>query len=181
MKKIFIILFAITLFSCNSSNTQMTQDEINNKNSIKTNEASVASGIGHSNTSSSHEESSSNEGGVTKITTADFKKLIFDYDKNKEWKFTGKRPCVVDFYADWCGPCKIVAPRLDQLSQEYAGKVDFYKVNTDEQRELSGVFQIRGIPSILFCPVEGQPQMSTGAFSKEEYKKIIEEFLLSKK
>lgn len=178
MKKILIVLLAFALYSCSSSDSQMKQDEINSKNSSQANEASVAPVIGQKVSNSEATENASNEGGVTKITSADFKKLIFDYEKNKEWKFVGKRPCVVDFYADWCGPCKMIAPRLEELSREFAGKVDFYKVNTDEQRELSGVFQIRGIPAILFCPAEGQPQMSTGAMSKDEYKRIIEDFLV---
>jgi thioredoxin len=87
-------------------------------------------------------------------------------------------PVVVDFYADWCKPCKMVAPIMDELADYYKGRVNFYKVNTDQNRELSSVFQIRSIPSILFAPKEGQPSMQAGAMSKEQYIKIIDEYVL---
>ncbi|MCL4134565.1 UNVERIFIED_CONTAM: hypothetical protein GTU68_064519, partial [Idotea baltica] len=95
----------------------------------------------------------------------------------KEWKFEGDVPCIIDFYADWCGPCKAIAPVLEQLSEEYAGKINIYKVDTEKEQELSAAFAIRSIPSMLFCPAEGQPQMAQGALPKEQLEKIIEDVL----
>jgi thioredoxin len=107
---------------------------------------------------------------------------VWDFEKNpEEWKYEGDVPCVIDFYADWCKPCKMVAPIMDELAEKYKGQVDFYKVNTEKNRELSQVFGIRSIPSVLFCPADGKPQMATGALSKENYIKTIDEFILGKK
>ena len=125
---------------------------------------------------------SDQEGKVKVMTTETFKEKVFNYDKHPEnWVFEGERPCIIDFYADWCRPCKMVAPIMDELAEKYKGKVDFYKVNTDKNRELSQVFGIRSIPSVLFCPGEGKPQMATGALPKESYVKTIDEFLLGEK
>src|SRR5664280_741616 len=96
------------------------------------------------------------------LTKETFQNKVFDFEKNKEWKFEGGRPCIIDFYADWCGPCKMVAPILEELATEFEGKMDVYKVNTEEEQELAGAFGIRSIPSFLFVPVEGQPQMAMG-------------------
>ena len=112
------------------------------------------------------------------LTKQTFVEKVFDYEKNKEWKFEGELPCIIDFWAPWCGPCEVVGPVLDELSKEYEGKVNIYKVNTDEEQELGGAFGIRSIPSILFVPKEGQPKMSVGALPKETLKKVIEEELL---
>lgn len=106
-----------------------------------------------------------------------FKEKVFDYEKNKEWKFSGELPCVVDFYADWCGPCKMVAPTLENLAGEYQGKLNIYKVNTDQEPEVSAVFGITSIPSILFVPKEGQPTMSMGALSKSVFEKAFKDIL----
>ncbi len=107
------------------------------------------------------------------LTAETFKQKVFNYELNKEWKFEGTKPAVIDFYADWCGPCKMVAPILEELSTEYAGKIDIYKVNTEDERELSSVFGIQSIPSILFVPVNGQPQMAMGALPKDTFKKAF--------
>ena len=112
------------------------------------------------------------------LTKQGFADKVFDFEKNTEWKFAGETPCVVDFYADWCGPCKMVAPVLDELSKEYAGKVNFYKVNTDEEQELAGAFGIQSIPSLLFVPLSGKPQMAVGALPKAALKQVIEKDLL---
>jgi thioredoxin 1 len=111
------------------------------------------------------------------LTIETFKKKIFDYETNKEWKFEGETPAIIDFYADWCGPCKIVAPILEELKEEYGDKLDIFKVNTEEQRELSSVFGIQSIPSLLFIPKEGQPQMAMGALPKETFRQAISEVL----
>ncbi len=106
-----------------------------------------------------------------------FKTKVFDFEKNKDWKFEGDKPCIIDFYADWCGPCKMVAPVLEELSKEYDGKVDVYKVDTEKERELSAIFGIKSIPSILFVPQDAQPQMAAGALPKAAFEKAIEDVL----
>ena len=111
------------------------------------------------------------------LTKETFKNKVFDYENNREWKFEGTIPAIIDFYADWCGPCKMVAPILEELSKEYDGKLNVYKVNTEEERELAGVFGIQSIPSLLFVPVEGQPQMALGALPKETFKQAFKEVL----
>ena len=112
------------------------------------------------------------------LTTETFTKKIFNYKQNKEWKFEGNKPCIIDFYADWCNPCKMVAPVLEELSEDFKGKVDIYKVDTEDQQELAGIFGIQSIPSILFVPLDGLPQMSMGAMPKASFVKIINESLL---
>jgi len=114
---------------------------------------------------------------LTKIT---FQEKVFNYEINKEWKFEGNLPCLIDFYADWCGPCKMVAPILEELSIEYDGEINIYKVNTEQEQELAAAFGIKSIPSMLFCPADGQPQMAQGALPKESLKNVIEEVLLKK-
>ncbi len=114
---------------------------------------------------------------VTHLTSDTFKEKVFNYEANKEWKFEGTRPAMVDFYADWCGPCKMVAPILEELAKEYDGKIDIYKVDTEDQRELSSVFGIQSIPSMLFIPLDGQPQMAAGALPKDTFKKVFKDVL----
>ena len=111
------------------------------------------------------------------LTAETFKQKVFNYETNKEWKFEGQLPCIIDFYADWCGPCRMVAPILEELAEEYAGKLNVYKVNTEEQQELAGLFGIQSIPSLLFVPKDGQPQMAMGALPKETFKKAFKEVL----
>ena len=111
------------------------------------------------------------------LTVDTFKEKVFNFEENKEWKFEGEKPCLIDFYADWCGPCKIVAPVLEELSEEYDGKLDIYKVNTEEQKELSAVFGIQSIPSLLFVPKDGQPQMAMGALPKDTLEKAFKDVL----
>jgi thioredoxin 1 len=111
------------------------------------------------------------------LTKESFLKKVFNFEKNKEWKFEGNKPCLIDFYADWCGPCKMVSPILEELAQEYDGKVDIYKIDTDAEQELAGAFGIRSIPSVLFIPVNDRPQMAVGALPKEGYVKAINEVL----
>jgi len=111
------------------------------------------------------------------LTKETFLSKVFDYEKNKEWKFEGAKPCVIDFYADWCGPCKMVAPVLEELAHDFEGKLDIYKVDTEEEQELASVFGIRSIPSILFVPAQGQPQMAMGALPKETFIKAFKDVL----
>ena len=112
------------------------------------------------------------------LTKNTFFEKVFNYEKNKDWKFEGELPCIIDFYADWCQPCKIVAPILEELSEEYKGKINIYKINTEVEVELAGAFGIRSIPSMLFCPKEGQPQMAVGALPKETLIQAIDDVLL---
>ena len=111
------------------------------------------------------------------LTNETFKEKVFNYEANKDWKFEGDTPAIIDFYADWCGPCKVIAPILEELQEEYGDKINIYKVNTEEQRELSSVFGVQSIPSLLFVPKEGQPQMAMGALPKETFKQAISEVL----
>ncbi len=111
------------------------------------------------------------------LTKEQFLTKVFNYEKNKDWKFEGELPCIIDFYADWCGPCKTVAPILEELSDEYKGKVNIYKVNTEQEQELAGAFGIRSIPSMLFVPQDGQPQMAAGALPKDALEKAMEDVL----
>ncbi len=112
---------------------------------------------------------------VNRITSEQFKQLIFDYTKSQVWKYKGTKPCVIDFYADWCRPCRYVGPIMEELAKEYNGKVYFFKVNVDNEQEVAQVFGIRSIPSVLFVPVKGQPRMAVGAMQKEAYIKAIEQ------
>jgi len=117
-----------------------------------------------------------------KLNKADFLAKVVNYETTpNEWKYLGDKPAIIDFYADWCGPCRMVAPTLEELAEEYSDKIYIYKVDTDKEQELAGLFGIRSIPSILFIPMTGQPQMAQGALPKSELKKAIDEFLLQKK
>ncbi|NOR86703.1 MAG: thioredoxin [Bacteroidales bacterium] len=166
MKKIGIFtlasIFAISTISCNSNAAEKTSHE--EKQEINNPPADP-------------------EGGkVIVLDEAAFKKMVWNYDASpQEWKFEGDLPAVIDFYADWCGPCKRVAPIMDKLAKEYEGKIQIYKVNTDHNKELSGVFGIRSIPSILFIPKSGQPAMQAGAMQEDQYRQIFEDFVLGKK
>jgi len=112
------------------------------------------------------------------LTTEDFKEKVFNYETTKEWKYEGTLPAIVDFYADWCQPCKMVAPVLEDLAREYAGQIMVYKVNTEEEQELASVFGIQSIPTLLFIPKEGQPQAAMGALPKQTFEKVIKDVLL---
>lgn len=114
---------------------------------------------------------------IEHLTKETFKEKVFNFETSKEWAFTGELPAVIDFYADWCAPCKMVAPILEELQSEFDGKINIYKVNTEEQQELSGMFGIQSIPSILFIPKDGQPQMAMGALPKETFKKAFKDVL----
>jgi len=114
---------------------------------------------------------------IEHLSAKDFKEKVFNYEENKEWKFEGDLPCLIDFYADWCGPCRTVAPILEELAAEYDGKMNIYKIDTDKERELAGLFRIQSIPSLLFIPLSGQPQMAMGALPKDTFKKAIKDVL----
>ncbi len=118
---------------------------------------------------------------MEKLDKTAFTEKIFDFEKEKEWKYLGARPAIIDFYADWCGPCKMVAPILEKIAAEYGGKLDVYKVDTDKEQELAGAFGIQSIPSLLFIPASGQPQMARGALDRAGFDKVIADVLQVKK
>lgn len=114
---------------------------------------------------------------MEQLTKETFKEKIFDYDKNTDWTYKGTMPAIVDFYADWCGPCKMVAPILQELSNEFEGRVNIYKVNTDQEQEIAGAFCINSIPSLLFIPLDDKPRMASGALPKQAFVDIIRDVL----
>uniref|UniRef100_UPI003217EEF7 thioredoxin n=1 Tax=uncultured Draconibacterium sp. TaxID=1573823 RepID=UPI003217EEF7 len=165
MNKLLILAVSIVLFGACSSTSGKKKENQEVKNSTQVETSKTANVV-------------DSDSKVIHLTTETFKQNVFNYEVNKEWKYEGSVPCIVDFYADWCGPCKRVAPILDDLSKEYDGKIFIYKVDTEKQQELAAAFGIRSIPSILFVPVNGQPQMAQGALPKETLVKAIEEVLL---
>lgn len=115
------------------------------------------------------------------LTKETFQQKVFNFEANTDWKYEGALPCLIDFYADWCGPCKMVAPILEELSKEFEGKINIYKVDTEAEQELSAAFGIRSIPSMLFCPMDGKPQMAMGALPKQALIDAINDVLLNSK
>jgi len=121
-------------------------------------------------------------GEVIVLNKADFLTKVFNYEKNPtKWTYEGDKPCIIDFYADWCGPCRRVAPVLKELAKRYKNDIVIYKINIDKERELAGTFGVTSIPTILFVPMKGEPQVSMGALPEESLVKMIEEVLLEKK
>jgi len=117
---------------------------------------------------------------VVQLTDDSFKKLIFNYEVNKEWKFEGTRPVIIDFYADWCAPCRQLSPLVEEIAKEYSGKIDVFKVDTEKESTLAGKLGITGLPTLLFIPAKGNPQITVGALPKESIVKAINEILLIK-
>ncbi len=185
IKKIFNLLLTGILFcsisSCSNSEV-MKGASSEDGNKVVSTEKGIEKDPTVLESSNSADQATATEGKVRKIDTETFIAEIFDYKSNPtKWVYKGTKPAIIDFYATWCGPCKRVAPIMDELAEKYKGQVNFYKMDTDQNKELSGsVFGIRSIPSILYIPVEGQPLMSTGLAAKEEYIKQIETTLLKK-
>lgn len=170
MKKIFLALSLILLVvfsttSCDNKNKKQKNDDKQNTEVKKQN----------NQTDNKDNTPNISEHEVIQINTQEFKELIFDFENNQQWNYQGTLPCVVDFYADWCRPCKIVAPIMEELAKEYKGKVIFYRVNVDNEGPVSQAFGIQSIPSILFVPASGDPQMSVGAMQKEGYENAIKQ------
>jgi len=117
---------------------------------------------------------------VIQLSTENFKKMIFNYDINKQWKYEGSKPAIIDFYADWCSPCKQLSPMVEEIARQYAGKIVVYKVNTDKEKILSQDIGISGLPTLLFIPMSGKPQSTVGLIPKETLLKAINEVLLIK-
>ena len=160
MMKIFkyILLFTAILFSVNYAFAKSDTENVN--------ESTAKSGDDLT-------------GDVIILNKEAFLKKIFNYEKNsQEWVYEGNLPCIIDFYADWCAPCKKVEPILKELAKEYKGKIIIYKINTDKERELASAFGIRSIPTYLFIPAKGNPESTVGALPRETFEKIITEFLL---
>lgn len=114
------------------------------------------------------------------LTKEEFLKKVFNYETSTEWKYLGDKPALIDFYASWCGPCKALAPVLEELAAEYGDEIYIYKINTEEEQELAAAFNIRSIPTLLFIPMEGQPQMAMGAMPKNSLKEAIDKVMLNK-
>ena len=156
-RTILLLLAAVVAVSCsNSTETKAQSDK-----------------------SSQSTEVVAEEGKTIHMNKEMFIERVMDFETNKEqWVYRGDKPAVIDFYADWCKPCKLIAPIMDELAEEYKGQIYVYKVDTQVERELASIFGIRSIPAVLFIPMEGKPQMSTGALPKETFKSAIDDFLL---
>lgn len=162
---IFALVLSISFFSC--TNTKGSQE--NNNITIENIETD------------GNKDSDENTIKPEYLTYDSFIEKVWDFESNpEEWIYKGDTPCVIDFYADWCKPCKMVAPIMDDLADTYKGKVKIYKIDTDKEKELASVFRIRSIPSVLFIPKEGKPKMQTGALPKESYIEIINTDLIKK-
>lgn len=158
MRKIVFtsVLLAFALSACAGKNSEKKSEEINQQKEVK-------------------------KMGTIHLTKAEFLSKVANYEANPtEWKYLGDKPCIIDFYASWCGPCKTIAPILEDLAKEYDGQIYIYKINTEEEQELAAAFGIRSIPSILFCPMTGAPQMALGALPKDAFKQAITDVLLKK-
>jgi|SRR5690554_5104905 thioredoxin len=167
MRKFFgasIMLITISFTACANQSTQAGQDA--NEAELKTENNNIKT-------------KETKKMGTIHLTKADFLEKVANYEANpSEWKYLGDKPCIIDFYADWCGPCKVVAPILEELAKEYDGQIYIYKVDTEQEQELAAAFGIRSIPSLLFCPMDEQPQMAMGALPKETFKEAIKDVLL---
>lgn len=159
-----LIVAIVVLGSC-SNNKKSNSEDKTTTSTIKTKDTIKAD----------------NELATKYLSTEDFKKKIMNYDEHpQEWVFEGNRPAIIDFYATWCGPCKMTAPIIERLARKYKGQIDFYKVDIDQERELAQIFGIRSIPTFLFIPMKGQPTAQMGAMQLADFEDIIESELLGK-
>jgi thioredoxin len=182
MKKVIILSVLAAFFIAGCSNAEGGEGKTAAKNTkaeatvlVKNDKAAVEK-------SEKTEKTTAGKNGAKPIhlDKASFKKLIMDYEKNpREWVYEGDKPAVIDFYADWCRPCRMIAPIMEELAVEYEGQVDIYKIDTEAQKELAAVFGITSLPTVLFVPTTGKPSAQKGALPKESYKQIINEFLLN--
>ena len=137
----------------------------------------MAGGVVNNSGSDPKKGTEASKSEIVYLTKSSFLQLIFDYEKETQWHYKGEMPAIIDFYADWCGPCRMLAPVLEELQKEYAGKLQIYKVDTQTERELSGALGIQSLPTVLFIPAKGDPQALLGFRAKEDLKKIIAQFL----
>lgn len=116
---------------------------------------------------------------VIELNKSEFQRKVYDFEKNPDnWKYEGQLPAVIDFYATWCGPCKAMAPVMDQIAEEYEGKIVVYKVDVDKEQRLASIFGVRSIPTFLFIPLQGDPRHANGAMDIASMRKIIDQTLL---
>ena len=163
-------MMALAFMGCSQNNKK--QEGISKGLPSRVESESKAEKVGQSVAGSSNQSAS--VGKVQVLTASDFRKKIIDYEAHPdEWVFAGSRPAVIDFYTTWCGPCKMMAPVVESLAEKYAGKIDFYKVDIDQEPELASVFGIRSIPTFLFIPVKGKPSVQMGAMQKEDFEELI--------
>ena len=156
-----LMLATITFVSCGNSTDKEKQTKEEQKNSTV--------------------NKKENKMKTINLSKSEFLTKVMNYEQNpQEWKYLGDKPCIIDFYADWCGPCKMVAPLLEELAKEYDGEIYVYKIDTEKEQELAQAFGIRSIPSLLFVPMNEQPQMVMGALPKSELKKAIDDIILKK-
>lgn len=158
---LLLMLATITFISCGNSTDKEKQTKEEQKNSTI--------------------NKKENKMKTINLSKSEFLTKVMNFEQNpQEWKYLGDKPCIIDFYADWCGPCKMVAPLLEELAKEYDGEIYVYKIDTEKEQELAQAFGIRSIPSLLFVPMNEQPQMVMGALPKSELKKAIDDILLKK-
>ena len=163
MNRLKNVWMMIALFLCLSSCNASASTEGGNDNGLAKQEAPA-------------------KGEVIVLNKVEFLEKVFNYEKHpNEWVYEGSKPCIVDFYADWCGPCKQVAPILRDLAILYKKEIIVYKINVDQEKELAAAFGIQSIPTFLFIPKEGRPMMSMGALPREDFVNQIDEYLLKKK
>jgi thioredoxin len=165
MKKFFLLIgtaFMVSLISCSNIKGGQENTDLSLKNNNSAGEVAPSAEVEY-------------------LTYDSFKEKVWNFEKNPDaWVYEGTVPCVIDFYADWCKPCKMVAPIMDELAVKYDGKVKIYKINVDKEQKLASIFGVRSIPSVLFSPVKGKPSMQAGALPKDQYIKIIEDNLMNK-
>jgi len=165
MKKLsltFIMALSIAFFSCTNIKGNQESKSLSDNENVENKDTQKSGEPEH-------------------LTYDSFLEKVWNFEKNpQEWVYEGDVPCVIDFYADWCKPCKMVAPIMEDLAKEYEGKLKVYKINVDKEKKLAQIFQVRSIPSVLFSPKEGRPMMQTGALPRNQYVKIIEDNLLNK-
>jgi thioredoxin len=178
MKKTAIIVAAAAFLTLSCNNGSASSLEQTDKGNSEVANSTLETGL----------ESQTHEAGTTiNLSKQDFLEKVMNYEKNQtEWVYEGDLPALIDFYADWCGPCRMAAPVLEELAKEYEGKIYIYKVDTEKERELAGVFGIRSLPSFLFVPQDGRPTMSNGIAqtteqTKQMFRQMIDEILLGQK
>ena len=165
-------MMALAVMGCSQNNKKQEGSSKGLPSCVKSESKAGAEKADQSVAGSSNQSASA--GKVQVLTASDFRKKIMDYESHPdEWVFAGSRPAIIDFYATWCGPCKMMAPMVESLAGKYAGKIDFYKVDIDQEPELASIFGIRSIPTFLFIPLKGNPTMQMGAMQKEDFEEII--------